>query len=31
MRNAIEDCMNRYPDTTDVYVMYDGDITPFNA
>jgi hypothetical protein len=31
MRNAIEDCMKRYPDATDVYVMCDGDITPFDA
>ncbi|CAF1487667.1 unnamed protein product [Adineta steineri] len=31
MRNAIEDCMKRYPDATDVYVMCDGDITPFVA
>jgi hypothetical protein len=31
MENAIEDCMKRYPDATDVYVMCDGDITPFCA
>lgn len=31
MRNAIEDCMVRYSDATDVYVMCDGDITPFTT
>ena len=31
MRTAIDDCMKRYPDATDVYVMCDGDITPFDA
>ncbi|UJR11776.1 hypothetical protein I4U23_015956 [Adineta vaga] len=29
MRRAIEDCMKRYSSATDVYVMCDGDITPF--
>jgi len=31
MRNAIECCMEHHPDATDVYVMCDGDITPFYA
>ena len=31
MRNAIERCMEHHPDATDVYVMCDGDITPFYA
>ncbi|CAF2071162.1 unnamed protein product [Rotaria magnacalcarata] len=31
MRNPIDDCMRRYPDVTDVYIMCDGDVTPFNA
>ena len=30
MKTAIEDSMKRFPDATDVYVMCDGDITPFS-
>lgn len=29
MKSAIEASMTRFPDATDVYVMCDGDITPF--
>ncbi|CAF0892286.1 unnamed protein product [Didymodactylos carnosus] len=29
MKTAIENCMERYADATDVYVMCDGNITPF--
>ena len=30
MRNAISSSIERHPDATDVYVMCDGGISPFN-
>ena len=31
MRQAIENAMRKFPDATDVYIMCDGDVSPFNA
>lgn len=31
MRYAIEEAMRKFPEATDIYIMCDGDISPFNA